>query len=228
MNYSTERFRNKNNDFHHFPENSICIKVYIPFRHSTLPYQQALTGSTEKGVLHCITCQVSLNTWPSKWYFGEDFDENGAQININYYFGEESDLFCCGKCRAAYFGTRSQSSLRYQLFQSERGVCNMCRLDCTELLQSLQNTKNEDERIKILLKISPQWMDEPKLLKRLIKTPLAGYVWNADHIKPVEMGGGQCGLDNIQTLCCVCHKYKSGEEAFQRRKRKIKFTDSKM
>ena len=35
--------------------------------------------------------------------------------------------------------------------------------------------------------------------------------WEADHIKPVAMGGGGCGLDNFQTLCLECHKAKTSE-----------------
>lgn len=33
--------------------------------------------------------------------------------------------------------------------------------------------------------------------------------WEADHIHPVFMGGGFCGLENFQTLCPECHKEKS-------------------
>lgn len=33
--------------------------------------------------------------------------------------------------------------------------------------------------------------------------------WEADHILPVFMGGGACGLENLQTLCKDCHKEKS-------------------
>ena len=30
--------------------------------------------------------------------------------------------------------------------------------------------------------------------------------WQADHIKPVYMGGGASDIDNFQTLCVDCHK----------------------
>ena len=33
-----------------------------------------------------------------------------------------------------------------------------------------------------------------------------GGLWDADHIIPVVKGGGQCGLDNLRTLCIKCHK----------------------
>lgn len=30
-------------------------------------------------------------------------------------------------------------------------------------------------------------------------------LWDADHIVPVAEGGGGCGLENLRTLCRVCH-----------------------
>lgn len=33
--------------------------------------------------------------------------------------------------------------------------------------------------------------------------------WEADHIKPVFLGGGGCDLTNYQTLCKSCHQLKS-------------------
>ncbi len=29
--------------------------------------------------------------------------------------------------------------------------------------------------------------------------------WDADHIQPIVLGGGNCGLDNFRTLCVPCH-----------------------
>ena len=33
-------------------------------------------------------------------------------------------------------------------------------------------------------------------------------LWDADHIRPVAEGGGQCDLDNLRTLCLLCHREK--------------------
>lgn len=48
-----------------------------------------------------------------------------------------------------------------------------------------------------------------------------GHLWQADHIRPVVEGGGQCGLDNLRTLCTACHKAATkdlaGRRAQQRR-----------
>jgi len=30
-------------------------------------------------------------------------------------------------------------------------------------------------------------------------------LWDADHVVPVVEGGGECGLDNLRTLCLRCH-----------------------
>jgi 5-methylcytosine-specific restriction endonuclease McrA len=35
--------------------------------------------------------------------------------------------------------------------------------------------------------------------------------WDADHIKEVCRGGGLCGLENLQTLCVLCHRKKTRE-----------------
>lgn len=47
-------------------------------------------------------------------------------------------------------------------------------------------------------------------LNEMIRNPSEGHFWQVDHIKPVSGGGGQCSLDNLQTLCTVCHKEVSG------------------
>ncbi len=31
------------------------------------------------------------------------------------------------------------------------------------------------------------------------------HLWEMDHIVPVSEGGGECGLDNLRTLCIPCH-----------------------
>lgn len=36
-------------------------------------------------------------------------------------------------------------------------------------------------------------------------------MWAADHIVPVSEGGGQCGLENMRTLCLPCHDVETAE-----------------
>jgi len=55
-------------------------------------------------------------------------------------------------------------------------------------------------------------------LKNLKLTPHEAQksLWQADHVRPVENGGGLCGLDGFQTLCTKCHKSKSAAQASYR------------
>lgn len=43
-------------------------------------------------------------------------------------------------------------------------------------------------------------------LNEMVRAPGEGHFWQVDHIRPVFGGGGQCSLDNLQTLCTVCHR----------------------
>lgn len=42
--------------------------------------------------------------------------------------------------------------------------------------------------------------------------PRRSTLWDADHIVPVADGGGECGLENYQTLCIQCHNKKSAKQ----------------
>uniref|UniRef100_A0A2K6EHJ1 DNA annealing helicase and endonuclease ZRANB3 n=1 Tax=Propithecus coquereli TaxID=379532 RepID=A0A2K6EHJ1_PROCO len=53
-------------------------------------------------------------------------------------------------------------------------------------------------------------------LNEMIRNPAEGHFWQVDHIKPVYSGGGQCSLDNLQTLCTVCHKERTARQAKER------------
>ena len=45
-------------------------------------------------------------------------------------------------------------------------------------------------------------------------------LWEADHINPVELGGGACGMEGMQTLCIPCHYKKNARQAAERAARK--------
>ena len=44
-------------------------------------------------------------------------------------------------------------------------------------------------------------------LKRVNRKTL----WDADHIIPVVDGGGECDLENIRTLCLICHRAETSK-----------------
>lgn len=46
------------------------------------------------------------------------------------------------------------------------------------------------------------------------------HTWEVDHIVPVAEGGGECGLDNVRTLCIPCHRKVTAELRRRLRQRK--------
>jgi hypothetical protein len=47
-------------------------------------------------------------------------------------------------------------------------------------------------------------------------------LWHADHKIPVWEGGGECGIENMRTLCVCCHAVVTASQAKERAKRKGK------
>lgn len=58
-----------------------------------------------------------------------------------------------------------------------------------------------------LASLAPRWAQHGGAAPsaRLVRTALEGNAWQADHIVPVFRGGGLCSLDNLRTLCTMCH-----------------------
>jgi len=50
-----------------------------------------------------------------------------------------------------------------------------------------------------------------------LKTRIRRWLWEADHIIAVVEGGGECDLENIQTLCLRCHRKKTKQLRERRR-----------
>lgn len=93
--------------------------------------------------------------------------------------------------------------LREKTFARDRGVCAGCGIDTAAELLHLKRSRGA-ARIRALAR----WG-----LKRLDRRSL----WDADHVLPVAEGGGACDLENIRTLCLLCHKRVTAELRERRR-----------
>ncbi|XP_075037055.1 DNA annealing helicase and endonuclease ZRANB3 isoform X2 [Mixophyes fleayi] len=126
--------------------------------------------------------------------------------------------FCSRKCQDDFLIRSNQSYMRAQVFETEHGVCQQCCLNAHELYLSVRDAPKSQR--KVLLEST--WMAQLPLdqLNELIRNPTEGQFWQVDHIRPVYGGGGQCLLDNLQTLCTVCHKERTSQQAKERSRAK--------
>ncbi len=112
--------------------------------------------------------------------------------------------FCSDWCVNEWRLRTDPGYLREQVFARDKGVCAICRVDARAAYADLRRSRGT-HRLKLL----KRWG-----LKRISRKTL----WDADHIVPVVEGGGECDLDNLRTLCLVCHRQQTLD---LRRRRKL-------
>lgn len=104
--------------------------------------------------------------------------------------------------------------LRNLVFQRDRGVCQACGLDCHELQHTLETLYQDDPQAARdnaailgfkLRVVAGRWWDRYHGRVKIAS------LWQADHIVPVKEGGGECGVENMRTLCTPCHQQATRE-----------------
>jgi 5-methylcytosine-specific restriction enzyme A len=114
--------------------------------------------------------------------------------------------FCGDDCVDAWTARTSAAGLRRVTFKRDKGVCAVCGLDADKLTKLLRKIRRLNRDL---------WLEAHRILgtSRHPRRTL----WEADHIVPVVENGGECGVDNIRTLCIWCHRQATGQ--LQRRRR---------
>jgi len=105
--------------------------------------------------------------------------------------------FCSEWCVAEWRLRSNPGYLRERTLDRDRGVCANCGADTLAAWIQLKRSRGS-ARAKLLA----HWG-----LTRLNRRSL----WDADHIVPVVEGGGECALQNIRTLCLICHRQSTRE-----------------
>ena len=123
--------------------------------------------------------------------------------------------FCRQECVDQFLILTSPTSARGLVFNRDKGVCRRCGLDTERLRKALDDIRfpggwTEEETGFPHKEIFEIWKKLTGVLGlRFGRVTL----WDADHIRPVKDGGGECGLENYQTLCLWCHKAKTARQA---------------
>lgn len=101
--------------------------------------------------------------------------------------------FCSDYCVHQWRLRSDPGYLRDQVFLRDQGVCALCSTDTISAYASLKRSRGNARREALEL-----WGLKTVYARRSL--------WDADHIRPVAEGGGQCDLDNLRTLCLPCHR----------------------
>jgi 5-methylcytosine-specific restriction endonuclease McrA len=99
--------------------------------------------------------------------------------------------FCSAACVHEWRLRTDPSYVRKQVWHRDHGRCACCGVH-TPSLRAKWNRLPPEEKATA----------EAEFGLRKGKRGM----WDADHIVPVALGGGQCGLDGYRTLCLPCHK----------------------
>ncbi|KAK2856896.1 hypothetical protein Q5P01_005631 [Channa striata] len=156
---------------------------------SDLSYLQAVDS---EGVPLCLSCHQACATTAEAW----------------------NNRFCSHRCQEEFQLRSSQTFMRSRVLEVEQGICQHCGLHAHDLFMKVRDAP--PSKRKEMLENS--WLAQLSLrqLNEIIRAPVEGDFWQVDHIRPVYSGGGQCSLDNLQTLCTVCHKNRTSQQAKER------------
>lgn len=125
--------------------------------------------------------------------------------------------FCSEECVREFDIRTSASSVLYWIFKRDNGICRKCGRNAEEAksrhekLESGMKNKYWENLWEWDLEIQARFVMYREIEMRRLRndfqiiSPERSW-WEADHVIPVSKGGGECGLENYQTLCVRCHK----------------------
>ena len=139
-------------------------------------------------------------------------------VCAEFVYDAKVQLFCSEACHSLDKQQVSSSELRRLLYEKDKGVCVWCAWDASACARRVAVMRSKTSRRRYILKSNKKFSDRGngKLLDLFVRTAWEGHAWHFDHIKPVYKGGGECTVDNGQTLCVLCHKQRTAGQAKER------------
>uniref|UniRef100_A0A8C5DUX2 Zinc finger, RAN-binding domain containing 3 n=1 Tax=Gouania willdenowi TaxID=441366 RepID=A0A8C5DUX2_GOUWI len=181
-----------------------------PERKQTSSGEGYLQAVDSLGLPLCLSCQQACPTG------------GGASDTCPAEGGAWDTAFCSHKCQEEFQLRSSHSYMRSRVLEAENGVCQHCGLNAHQLFLQVRDAPPTQR--KELLENS--WLAQLSLkqLNEMIRSPVEGDFWQVDHMVPVYGGGGQCSMENLQTLCSVCHRARTSQQATERSLQRKKMT----
>lgn len=103
--------------------------------------------------------------------------------------GPPRRTFCSEACVTEWRIRTDPGFAKQQVKKRDDGICQICKRDCFDGYRESHA------------------YNRPRGLLSLFEM---------DHIVPVIEGGGACGLENLRTLCSVCHRKETAALAARR------------
>ena len=101
--------------------------------------------------------------------------------------------FCSDYCVDQWRLRTDPGYVRERVFARDGGVCAECGADTVRIFAALKRARGA------ALAAGLTFYGLKTISARRT-------LWDADHLRPVAEGGGQCDLDNLRTLCVACHR----------------------
>lgn len=106
---------------------------------------------------------------------------------------------CSPECAREISIRSNHKFMKTEVYKRDKGICAICKVDTRIIAKNALKLNLEDRELYLIN------FDIP-MSRKIWKRKFGGGLWDADHILPVNKGGGCCGLDNLRTLCIPCHK----------------------
>ncbi len=121
--------------------------------------------------------------------------------------------WCSAECVEEFQIRAWPQHARLRVEERDHGICATCGCD-TDKIQRIAHwvIRDADEGVGTWQDVLQAREGAHQFLRDLGFSALRS-LWDVDHILPVDLGGGSCGLMNLQTLCRPCHKTKTAQQA---------------
>jgi 5-methylcytosine-specific restriction endonuclease McrA len=118
-------------------------------------------------------------------------------------YNKKARTFCSPTCVHEFKIRANPSYAREQVYKRDKGVCQLCGLNCSTffagLHKALKGVKGKD-RDQAACNYFKAFDVE------MVPWKHRSTFYDIDHIQQVASGGGECGMDNLRTLCLPCHR----------------------